>query len=221
MLLRSLVTLLLGAAFVAAYALSFPLVIPGGTEPVLLHRLFGAYTVYAVFPFLYAFLGRFSTSRGRLFWGWLACSVASLAVFYWAFFAIYTYGDIAPFPTLLMLIAMMGGESFLFWLPFLAVREWLDRRGRAVPALLAGAWTAIEASRNFFPVDFFWAAIGHSQYDNPLFIQWAAVGSNYILSFFIVWSSSIFYAWAVRRERRVKEAAAALASWRLKEALGR
>ncbi len=207
-MLRSLVTVLLAVGFIACYALSFPLVIPGGSEPVVLHRWFGAYTIYAVFPFFYLFLDRFESLKQRLWWGWALCAIASLTVFYWAFFAIYTYGGIAPVFTFLLLLAMMGGESFLFWVPFIAVREWLLRRGKAMPVLLAGVWTSIEASRNFFPVDFFWAAVGHSQYDNPFFIQWAAVGSNYLLSFFIVWVSSLFYSWAFRRERRVKEAIA-------------
>mgnify|MGYP000204744762 CR=1 FL=1 len=198
-------TILLGAAFAVAYGLSFPLVIPGGNEPILLHRWFGAYTVYAVFPLLYGFLDHLKTLRKRLFWGWLICSIASLIVFYWAFFAVHTYGGISPFFTFLMLLAMMGGESLLFWVPFIALREWLVKKGNASPALLAGIWTSIEASRNFFPVDFFWAAIGHSQYDNLFFIQWAAIGSNYILSFFIVWTSSLFYAWAVQKERRIWE----------------
>ncbi len=205
---RSLVTALLALGFVACYGLSFPLVIPGGTEPMLLHRWFGAYTIYAVFPLLYLFLDRFESLRGRLWWGWAVCAVASLIVFYWAFFAIYTYGGIAPVFTFLLLLGMMGGESILFWVPFIAIREWLIRRGKAAPVLLAGVWTTIEASRNFFPVDFFWAAVGHSQYDNAFFLQWAAVGSNYLLSFFIVWASSLFYTWAFRKERRVKESVA-------------
>ncbi len=207
---RNLITALLGVAYIVSYALSFPLVIPGTAEPIILHKLFGAYTAYFVFPFLLSFLSRFETFRARYLWGWFVCSIASLLVFYWAFFAIHTYGGVSPFFTFLLLIGMMGGESFLFWSPFIALWHWLDRRGKAIPALVAGIWTSIEASRNFFPVDFFWSAIGHSQYDNLFFIQWAAVGSNYILSFFIVWSSVLAYGWIVRKERRVRETAICL-----------
>ncbi len=207
---RNFITALLGIAYIFFFAVSFPLVIPGTDEPIPFHRLFGSYTVYFVFPFLLGFLSRFETFRARYFWGWFVCSIASLLVFYWAFFAIHTYGGVGPFFTLLLLIGMMGGESFLFWSPFIVLWHWLERRGKAIPILIAAIWTCIEASRNFFPVDFFWSAIGHSQYNNLFFIQWAAVGSNYILSFFIVWVSTLAYGWIVLKERRIREAALCL-----------
>lgn len=205
-----LVTALLGLAYIVSYALSFPLVIPGSDHPLWVHEVFGNYTVYFVFPFLFAFLARFERPSARYVAGWFVCAVASLLVFYWAFFAIHVYGGVGPFITLLMLIGMMGGESFLFWMPFILLYSWLEKKGRATPVLVAGIWTSIEASRNFFPVDFFWSAIGHSQYNNLFFIQWAAVGSNYILSFFIVWVSALAYGWIVRHERRVPETVACL-----------
>lgn len=193
--------------YIILFALSFPLVIPGQKTPVFLHELFGCYIVFFVFPVYLYFIDNIEGLRRRWVAGSLAASFASLTVFYWAYYAIHVYGSVSIPLTLGVLIFMMCGEGFIFWGTFILLYSFLQKRGRAYPILVAAVWTSVEAVRNFFPVDFYWAAIGHSQYDNRFFLQFAAVGANYILSFFIVWASVLAYSW-IKKERRLKETVA-------------
>jgi apolipoprotein N-acyltransferase len=71
----------------------------------------------------------------------------------------------------------------------------LQKKGKAYPHLIAGIWTLSQAVRTFFPVDFYWSDLGHSQYNNKFFIQWASIGSTYFITFMIVWISVVIYSW--------------------------
>ena len=72
------------------------------------------------------------------------------------------------------------------------------------PWFIAVIWLAVEFLRTFFPVDFFWAALGHSQYSNKVILQWASLGSVYIISFMIVWFSLYIYTLISRKNDRTE-----------------
>ncbi|MGI6395422.1 MAG: apolipoprotein N-acyltransferase [bacterium] len=174
--------------FLASFALSFPFVIPGTPEPVFLHQAIGWIFIFFVMPsFLYVIesFNKLSHKIGMLY---LLCIPANGLVFYWAYYSIHVYGGVPQFYTILIIFLMFTALS-TFWLFFLLLYEFFKKDGSIAPWKVAVAWVVAETVRTFFPVDFYWSCLGHSQYNNKLTLQWASIGAIYLISFMIVWIS--------------------------------
>ena len=202
--------------FIFCFALSFPFVIPGSSEPVFLHQLMGRVLIFPVLPLFFHVLNSCQTFKKKVWAVYLITMPANAFVFYWIFYSLNVYGGLGVVEGILALILM-----FLilgtFWLLFFILCRFFAKRpaapgtfGAAItagegsplplkPWFIALIWTAVEFLRTFFPVDFFWAALGHSQYSNKVILQWASLGSVYIISFMIVWIS--LYAYTRSRSR--------------------
>ncbi len=189
--------------FYFLFTFSFPLVIPGSITEVWLAKVLGSYFIFFVMPIFIYFIDKSSTKKEVALWTYLLTMPTNLAIFYWVFNSLYIYGDLSLFTSLLMMVLMIFGES-TFWLGFALLYRLLKKHGIVAPHLTAALFTAVESIRTFFPVDFYWNALGHSQYRNPFTAQLASIGGIYILSFLIVWSSLLVYSW-FRGEKRIKE----------------
>lgn len=193
-----------GLAFVLSYAFSFPIVIPGGTEPMLLHKLLGRFLILLVIPLFFYVVEHAGPTLKRQIAAIYAITLpANAMVFYWCYFALNTYGEIDTVLTVLILLLMYSALS-TFWVVFFLICRFLSRRGRVAPWLVAVTWTVNESVRGLFPVDFFWSVLGHSQYNNPVTLQWASIGSVYLISFMIVWLSAYVYT-LIKKEHPVRE----------------
>ncbi len=198
--------ILYGFLYLIFFTLSFPAVIPGQSQPVNGHSIF-SFCAFFIMPFYILMIRQVRKMRKRAALLYIFGIPANLFVFYWIFNSMYLFGGLGVYTSSLIMALMVLGEISLFWLPFTMIYTWLEKRKKASPHIIAGLWTVIEAARNFFPVDFYWSAIGHSQYNNPFFIQFASVGSIYILSFFIVWTSLLVFSWMEGQKRKAETAA--------------
>ena len=206
--------------FVFCYALSFPFVIPGDTEPVFLHKFMGWLFIFPVMPLFFYIVNSFSTLKKQILAIYAATIPANAFVFYWIFYALNIYGGLGVIESVLALLLMFIILG-VFWIVFfLLCRFFAKKRENSPffeavssknheilplkPWFIAVLWTVVEFVRTFFPVDFFWAAFGHSQYSNKFVLQWASLGSVYIISFMIVWISLYFYT-LIRRKSDKKE----------------
>ncbi len=178
-----------------SFAISFPLVIPGDSEPIFLHKLLGNLAPFFFIPLLLEYLSTFKTTKRQILALFSVGFPANAIVFYWIYFSLHLYGGLGIFTSLIVLFLMFSGLTALFWLPFFLLTKFLEKRNKAFPHLIAGLWTLSQALRTFFPVDFYWADLGHSQYNNKFFIQWASIGSTYLITFMIVWISVLIYYW--------------------------
>ena len=199
-----------GVLFVFCFALSFPFVIPGGTEPVFIHEFMGWALIFPVMPLFFYVVGSFKTLKKQILAIYAITVPANAFVFYWIFYSLNVYGGLGVVESVLALLLM-----FLilgtYWLAFWLICRFFAKKSEKTsdftnlisvpdgsvlplkPWFIAVLWLAVEFLRTFFPVDFFWAALGHSQYSNKIVLQWASLGSVYIISFMIVWSSLYFY----------------------------
>ena len=197
--------------FVFCFAFSFPFVIPGGTEPVFIHEFSGWLLILPVMPLFFYVAGSFKTLKKQILAVYAITVPANAFVFYWIFYSLNVYGGLGAVESVLALLLMfviLGTYWLAFWLlcRFFAKKsertsDFTDLirapEGSPLPLkpwFIAVLWLGIEFLRTFFPVDFFWAALGHSQYSNKVVLQWASIGSVYIISFMIVWFSLYLYA---------------------------
>lgn len=205
--------------FIFCFALSFPFVIPGSSEPVFLHQFMGWALIFPVLPLFFHVLNCCTTFKKKVFAVYLITMPANAFVFYWIFYSLHIYGGLGVIEGILALILM-----FLilgtYWLAFWLLCRFFAKKpadpgtfGSAItaaegsplplkPWFIAVLWVAIEFLRTFFPVDFFWAALGHSQYSNKVILQWASLGSVYIISFMIVWISLYAYTLIFRKQNK-------------------
>lgn len=213
--------------FVFCFAFSFPFVIPGGTKPVFIHEFMGWLLIFPVIPLFFYVVGSFTTLKKQILAIYAITFPANAFVFYWIFYSLNIYGGLGAIESVLILILMFLILG-LYWIAFwLAVRFFAKKSERTSdftgiitapegsvmplkPWFIAALWLGIEFLRTFFPVDFFWAALGHSQYSNKVVLQWASIGSVYIISFMIVWISLYFYT-LIRGKHSKKEGLALLA----------
>ena len=138
-----------GLAFVLSYAFSFPIVIPGGTEPMLLHKLLGRFLILLVIPLFFYVVEHAGPTLKRQIAAIYAITLpANAMVFYWCYFALNTYGEIDTVLTVLILLLMYSALS-TFWVVFFLICRFLSRRGRVAPWLVAVAWTVNESIRSF------------------------------------------------------------------------
>ena len=202
--------------FIFCFALSFPFVIPGNSEPVFLHQFMGWALIFPVMPLFFYILNCCSTVKKKVLAIYLITMPANAFVFYWIFYSLNVYGGMGVVEAVLALILM-----FLilgtFWLFFFVLCRFFARKTSKQSALgsviasvdgsplplkpwfIAVLWVAVEFLRTFFPVDFFWAALGHSQYSNKVILQWASIGSVYMISFMIAWMSLYAYTLIFRK----------------------
>lgn len=197
-----------GLLFIVFFSLSFPLVIPGNEQPVWLHRTIGWIFIFPVMPLFFYVVDSYKKFRKKTAALYLICFPANGFVFYWAYYSIHVFGGVSIFSTLLLLIAMFAYIS-TYWLLFLFLFEMARKAGMGRPWVAAVLWVSSESVRVLFPVDFYWSALGHSQYNNPITLQWASIGAIYLLSFMIVWISMYAYEW-LRGNRFKKEGFALL-----------
>ena len=199
-----------GVFFVFCFALSFPFVVPGGTKPVFIHEFMGWLLILPVMPLFFYIMNLFSTLKRQILVLYMLVIPANAFVFYWIFYSLNIYGGLNLTESILVVLLMWVALS-TFWLAFWLLCRFFAKKSSktsdftaliAAPAgsvlplkpwFIAVLWLGIEFMRTFFPVDFFWAALGHSQYSNKIVLQWASLGSVYIISFMIVWSSLYIY----------------------------
>ncbi len=196
--------------FVFCFAFSFPFVVPGGTEPVFIHEFLGWALIFPVMPLFFYVVGSFRTLKKQILAVYAVTMPANAFVFYWIFYSLHIYGGLGALEGVLALILMfliLGTYWLVFWLlcRFFAGKsektsDFTDLitapEGSPLPLkpwFIAALWLGVEFLRTFFPVDFFWAALGHSQYSNKVVLQWASLGSVYIISFMIAWISLYLY----------------------------
>lgn len=207
--------------FVFCFALSFPFVIPGGTKPVFIHEFMGWFLIFPVMPLFFYIVGSFKTLKKQILAIYAVTVPANAFVFYWIFYSLNVYGGLGAVESILALILMFTILG-TFWLAFWLLCRFFAKKSEKTsdftglittdddsvlplkPWFIAVLWLGIEFLRTFFPVDFFWAALGHSQYSNKVILQWASLGSVYIISFMIVWISLYFYT-LIRRKHNKKE----------------
>lgn len=205
--------------FVFCFAFSFPFVIPGDIKPVFIHEFMGWALIFPVMPLFFYVVGSFKTVKKQILAIYAITVPANAFVFYWIFYSLNIYGGLGVVESVLALILMffiLGLYWIIFWLlcrffskksektsdftGLIAVSE--DSVLPLKPWFIAVLWLGIEFLRTFFPVDFFWAALGHSQYSNKVVLQWASLGSVYIISFMIVWISLYFYTLIFRKHNK-------------------
>lgn len=205
--------------FVFCFAFSFPFVIPGDIKPVFIHEFMGWALIFPVMPLFFYVVGSFKTVKKQILAIYAITVPANAFVFYWIFYSLNIYGGLGVVESVLALILMffiLGLYWIVFWLlcrffskksektsdftGLIAVSE--DSVLPLKPWFIAVLWLGIEFLRTFFPVDFFWAALGHSQYSNKVVLQWASLGSVYIISFMIVWISLYFYTLIFRKHNK-------------------
>ncbi|MBP5201608.1 apolipoprotein N-acyltransferase [bacterium] len=166
--------------------------------------------IFPVIPLFFHVLNSCTTFKKKVLAIYLITMPANAFVFYWIFYSLHIYGGLGVIEGILALI-LMSLILGTYWLLFFVLCRFFAKRaavpgtfGAAItaeegsplplkPWFIAVLWTAVEFLRTFFPVDFFWAALGHSQYSNKIILQWASLGSVYIISFMIVWISLYAY----------------------------
>jgi len=205
--------------FIFCFALSFPFVVPGSSEPVFLHKFMGFILVFPVLPLFFHVVGSFKTLKKQILAIYAITIPANAFVFYWIFYSLHVYGGLGVVEGVLVLVLMfliLGLYWIAFWLlcRFFAGKSEKTSdftglisapEGSVLPLkpwFIAFLWTAVEFLRTFFPVDFFWAALGHSQYSNKVVLQWASLGSVYIISFMIAWISLYAYTLIFRKQNK-------------------
>ena len=202
--------------FVFCFAFSFPFVVPGGTKPVFIHEFLGWLLIFPVMPLFFYIVGSFKTLKKQILAIYGITFPANAFVFYWIFYSLNVYGGLGAVESVLALILMFFILG-LYWIAFWLVCRFFSKKSEKTsdftglitapegsplplkPWFIAVLWLGIEFLRTFFPVDFFWAALGHSQYSNKVILQWASIGSVYIISFMIVWISLYFYTLICRK----------------------
>ena len=205
--------------FIFCFALSFPFVIPGSSEPVFLHKFMGFLLIFPVLPLFFQVVNSFETFKKKALAVYLITMPANAFVFYWIFYSLHVYGGLGVIEGVLALILMFFILG-TFWLFFFVLCRFFAKKpanpgtfGAAItaeegsplplkPWFIAVLWTAVEFLRTFFPVDFFWAALGHSQYSDKVILQWASLGSVYIISFMIAWISLYGYTLILRKNSK-------------------
>ena len=205
--------------FVFCFALSFPFVIPGETSTVFLHDFMGWLLIFPVMPLFFYIVNSFTTLKKQIIAIYAVTIPANVFVFYWIFYSLNIYGGLGAIESVLALLLMFSILG-TFWLAFWLLCRFFAKRSDkasgftdliAAPAdsvlplkpwFIAVLWLVIEFLRTFFPVDFFWAALGHSQYSNKVVLQWASLGSVYLISFMIVWISLYLYTLICRKHNK-------------------
>ena len=191
-ILRNIKILFASFFFIFFFSLSFPLVIPGSSEPVWLHRAAGWLFIFPVMPLFFYVIDSFDTFKKKILALYAIGIPANALVFYWSYYSIHVYGGVPQGYTIFLCLLMFASES-TFWLLFLYMCRVYEKRRELKPWIIASFWVTAETVRTFFPVDFYWNALGHSQYNNKLTLQWASIGAIYLLSFMIVWISMYIY----------------------------
>ena len=207
--------------FVFCFAFSFPFVIPGGTRPVFIHEFMGWFLIFPVMPLFFYVVGSFKTLKKQILAIYAITAPANAFVFYWIYYSLNIYGGLGTVESVLALLLMFLILG-LYWVAFWLLCRFFAKKSEKTsdftglitapegsplplkPWFIAVIWLAVEFLRTFFPVDFFWSALGHSQYSNKVVLQWASLGSVYIISFMIVWISLYFYT-LIRRKHNKKE----------------
>lgn len=207
--------------FVFCFAFSFPFVIPGGTRPVFIHEFMGWFLIFPVMPLFFYVVGSFKTLKKQILAIYAITAPANAFVFYWIYYSLNIYGGLGAVESVLALLLMFLILG-LYWVAFWLLCRFFAKKSEKTsdftglitapegsplplkPWFIAVIWLAVEFLRTFFPVDFFWSALGHSQYSNKVVLQWASLGSVYIISFMIVWISLYFYT-LIRRKHNKKE----------------
>jgi len=205
--------------FVFCFAFSFPFVIPGGTKPVFIHEFMGWLLIFPVMPLFFYIVGSFQTLKKQILAIYAITFPANAFVFYWIFYSLNVYGGLGAVESVLVLVLMFFILG-LYWIAFWLLVRFFAKKSEKTsdftklitvpdgsiiplkPWFIAALWLGIEFLRTFFPVDFFWAALGHSQYSNKILLQWASLGSVYIISFMIVWISLYFYTFIHRKHNK-------------------
>ncbi len=190
-----------GFFLILFFSLSFPLVIPGSEQPVWLHRAIGWIFIFPVIPLFFYIMDHYEKFRHKTLALYLVCFPANGFVFYWAYYSIHVFGGVSVFSTSLLLIVMFTAIS-TYWLLFLFLFEMARKAGYGKPWVAGVFWVTAETVRTFFPVDFYWSCLGHSQYNNPVTLQWSSIGAIYLLSFMIVWMSMYAYEWFNGRKNK-------------------
>ena len=191
--------------FITCFTLSFPFIIPGNSEPVKIHQIAGWFFIFPVMPLFFYIIDSFDSVKKKIGMLYLICIPANALVFYWAYYSIHVYGGVPQIYTIFLIFLMFASES-TFWLLFLLLCLYKKKSGDVKPWMVASFWVIAETVRTYFPVDFYWNALGHSQYNNKLTIQWASIGAIYLLSFLIVWISVYIYQWLTGKKNRIEGA---------------
>ena len=205
--------------FVFCFAMTFPFVIPGSTSTVFVHDFMGWILIFPVMPLFFYVVGSFKTLKKQILAIYGITAPANAFVFYWIFYSLNIYGGLGVVESVLALILMFFILG-LYWVAFWLLCRFFAKKSEKTsdftdlirapagsvlplkPWFIAVVWLAVEFLRTFFPVDFFWSALGHSQYSNKVILQWASIGSVYIISFMIVWISLYFYTLIFRKNNK-------------------
>ena len=124
---------------------------------------------------------------GQAFWvGWLAGTLAYLAIFAWVVIVMQAYGKL-PLTTSLLLLLLLAAYVGLYVGLFAAGWRWCAARWPQWSWLLAPAlWVALEWLRGHLLSGFPWALLGYSQYRQLEVIQIADLTGVYGVSFVMV-----------------------------------
>jgi apolipoprotein N-acyltransferase len=185
------------------FSLSFPFVVPGDDYPLWIQRTFGWLFIFPVMPLYLSLIDSVKTTKNKILVHYGVLVPANAFVFYWIFHSLYTFGGLSITYSLTLLFVMFISLG-TFWLVFFFLYNFIKKRGKAYPWIVAVFWVMAETIRTFFPVDFYWSALGHSQYNNPVTLQWASIGSIYLLSFMIVWISVYLYHLIIGENRKTE-----------------
>ena len=122
----------LGFFAVFTFAISFPFVIPGQSQPILLHKFLGNIAPFFFIPLLLEFVSCFKTTKKQILALFLIGFPSNAIVFYWIYFSLHLYGGLGIFTSIIVLILMFGGLTALFWLPFYCLQNFCKKKEKLI-----------------------------------------------------------------------------------------
>ena len=170
--------------------------------PRWLLALFSSIALALSFPLTYAFTGLpwlawlslvplgLATLRStpkQAFWqGWLAGTVAYLAILSWVTHTMQNYGHLPFVISLVLLVTLAGYVGFYLGLLTYGWRWFATKMPRSSWLIVPLLWVTLEWMRAHLLSGFPWALLGYSQYRQLAIIQIADVTSVYGVSYLIM-----------------------------------
>ena len=170
------------AAWLAAFALAFPLSFP---HPVGTHVLDLGLVLAWFAPALLLLGLRGLAPRAAAVAAFAAGLVAHALLFHWIYVATVDYGH-APAPVGVLAAIGLGLYPALFFAVFGAAWAVLSRAKLGSPIAAAALWVALEHARSFVATGMPWGLIGYTQHANAALVAWVPFTGVWGLSFVVV-----------------------------------